>query len=391
MHDFFKRAAAPGIVLAGAALLGLLLANSAAAPVLSAFLGAPVHVGLSPVVIVRPVSLWINDGLMSVFFFLVGLEIKREIMTGTLSSRRRLTLPLAAALGGMLVPAALYTAINWGNAFDLRGWAIPSATDIAFALAAISLLGSRVPLSARVFLTAVAVIDDLGAVLIIAFFYTESVSPAMLMAALACFAAMLALNLLAVRRVAPYVVLGLVLWVFLLESGVHPTLAGVATAFAMPLRQPPKDALLEHRLQAWVNFGVLPIFALANAGLSLAGVSTELLSHSILWGVGLGLALGKPLGVLLGAGLALRLRLAERPLDMSRRMLLGLACYCGIGFTMSLFIGSLAFGANPDTMKLVKLGVALGSATAALAGYFVLRNSPVPTRRAPLQRSSLRI
>jgi NhaA family Na+:H+ antiporter len=218
MHDFFKRAAAPGIVLAGAALLGLLLANSAAAPVLSAFLGAPVHVGLSPVVIVRPVSLWINDGLMSVFFFLVGLEIKREIMTGTLSSRRRLTLPLAAALGGMLVPAALYTAINWGNAFDLRGWAIPSATDIAFALAAISLLGSRVPLSARVFLTAVAVIDDLGAVLIIAFFYTESVSPAMLMAALACFAAMLALNLLAVRRVAPYVVLGLVLWVFMLES-----------------------------------------------------------------------------------------------------------------------------------------------------------------------------
>jgi len=391
MHDFFKRASAPGIVLAGAALLGLLLANSAAAPVLSAFLGAPVHVGLSPVVIVRPVSLWINDGLMSVFFFLVGLEIKREIMTGTLSSRRRLTLPLAAALGGMLVPAALYTAINWGNAFDLRGWAIPSATDIAFALAAISLLGSRVPLSARVFLTAVAVIDDLGAVLIIAFFYTESVSPAMLMAALACFAAMLALNLLAVRRVAPYVVLGLVLWVFLLASGVHPTLAGVATAFAMPLRQPPKDALLEHRLQAWVNFGVLPIFALANAGLSLAGVSTELLSHSILWGVGLGLALGKPLGVLLGAGLALRLRLAERPLDMSRRMLLGLACYCGIGFTMSLFIGSLAFGANPDTMKLVKLGVALGSATAALAGYFVLRNSPVPTRRAPLQRSSLRI
>jgi NhaA family Na+:H+ antiporter len=326
-----------------------------------------------------------------VFFFLVGLEIKREIMTGTLSSRRRITLPLAAALGGMLVPAALYTAINWGNAVDLRGWAIPSATDIAFALAAISLLGSRVPLSARVFLTAVAVIDDLGAVLIIALFYTESVSPVMLVAALACFAAMLALNLLGVRRIVPYVVLGLVLWVFLLESGVHPTLAGVATAFAMPLRRPPKDALLEHQLQAWVNFGVLPIFALANAGLALGGLSLALLSGPVLLGIGLGLALGKPMGVLLGSGLALRLRLAERPLDMSRRMLVGLACYCGIGFTMSLFIGALAFRANPDTMKLVKLGVALGSAAAALAGYFVLRNSPVAARRAPLPRASLRI
>jgi NhaA family Na+:H+ antiporter len=391
MHDFFKRASAPGIVLAVAALLGLLLANSAAAPALSAFLGAELHVGFAPVAIVRPVSLWINDGLMSVFFFLVGLEIKREIMTGTLSSRRRITLPLAAALGGMLVPAALYAAINWGNAADLRGWAIPSATDIAFALAAISLLGARVPLSARVFLTAVAVIDDLGAVLIIALFYTESVAPQMLVAALACFAAMLTLNRLAVRRIAPYVVLGLVLWVFLLESGVHPTLAGVATAFAMPLRRPPKDALLEHRLQAWVNFGVLPIFALTNAGLALGGLSRGLLSHSILLGVGLGLALGKPMGVLLGSGLALRLRLAERPLDMSRRMLLGLACYCGIGFTMSLFIGSLAFRANPDTMKLVKLGVVFGSAAAALAGYLVLRSSPVPARRAPLPRSSPRV
>lgn len=391
MRDFFKRTSAPGVVLAGAALLGLLLANSAAAPALNAFLRAELHLGLGEVAIVRPVSLWINDGLMSVFFFLVGLEIKREIMTGSLSSRRRLTLPLAAALGGMLMPAALYVAINWGNAFDLHGWAIPSATDIAFALAAISLLGPRVPLSARLFLTAVAVIDDLGAVLIIALFYTESVSPEMLLATLVCLAGMLAMNLLKVRRIAPYVVLGLFLWVFLLQSGVHPTLAGVATAFAMPLRRPPKDALLEHQLQSWVNFGVLPIFALSNAGLALGGLSWDLFSHSVLLGVGLGLVLGKPLGVLLGAGLALRLGLAERASDMSRRMLIGLACYCGTGFTMSLFIGSLAFRGNPDTMQLVKLGVALGSAAAALAGYLVLRNSPVPVRRAPVQRSSLRI
>jgi NhaA family Na+:H+ antiporter len=176
-----------------------------------------------------------------------------------------------------------------------------------------------------------------------------------------------------------------------LQSGVHPTLAGVATAFAMPLRRPPKDALLEHSLQAWVNFGVLPIFALANAGVALGGLSSALLSNSIFLGVGLGLALGKPLGVLLGAGLALRLKLAERPTDMSRRMLLGLACYCGIGFTMSLFIGTLAFRGNVDTMQLVKLGVALGSAAAALAGYLVLRKSPRPARRTSLERSSLRI
>ncbi len=378
-------------MLAGAAGLGLLLANSAAGPSLRALLGHEMPLGLGRAVIVRPVSLWINDGLMSVFFFLVGLEIKREILTGTLSSSRRLTLPLAAALGGMLLPAALYTAINWGNAADLRGWAIPSATDIAFALAALSLLGSRVPLGARVFLTAVAVIDDLGAVLIIALFYTESVALDMLVAALACFAVLLAMNLLGVRRIAPYVALGLVLWVLLLQSGVHPTLAGVATAFAMPLRRPPKDALLEHSLQAWVNFGVLPIFALANAGVALGGLSSALLSNSIFLGVGLGLALGKPLGVLLGAGLALRLKLAERPTDMSRRMLLGLACYCGIGFTMSLFIGALAFRGNADTMQLVKLGVALGSAAAALAGYLVLRNSPRPARRTSLERSSLRI
>lgn len=391
MRGFLRRSSSPGIVLAGAAGLGLLLANSAAGPYLSAFLGHEVQLGLGRAIIVRPVSLWINDGLMSVFFFLVGLEIKREILTGTLSSSRRLALPLAAALGGMLLPAALYAAINWGNAADLRGWAIPSATDIAFALAAISWLASRVPLSARVFLTAVAVIDDLGAVLIIALFYTESVALEMLAGAFVCFAAMLAMNRFGVRRIAPYVLLGLVLWTFLLQSGVHPTLAGIATAFAMPLRRPPKDALLEHALQSWVNFGVLPIFALANAGVALGGLSSALLSNSIFLGVGLGLALGKPLGVLLGAGLALRLKLAERPIDMKRRMLLGLACYCGIGFTMSLFIGSLAFRGNPDTMKLVKLGVALGSATAALAGYLVLRNSPIPARRAPLERSSQRI
>jgi NhaA family Na+:H+ antiporter len=391
MRHFFRQASAPGIVLAGAAALGLALANSPAAPVLSGFLVAEPHLGLGQIAIVRPVSLWINDGLMSVFFFLVGLEIKREIMTGTLSSRRRLALPLAAAIGGMILPAAIYATLNWGKAVELHGWAIPSATDIAFALAAISLLGARIPLSARVFLTAVAVIDDLGAVVIIALFYTESVSPQMLVAALACFAAMLALNLGGVRRIAPYVVLGLLLWICLLQSGVHPTLAGVATAFAMPLARPPRDALLEHKLQAWVNFGVLPIFALTNAGVALGGLALGVLGHSVLLGVGLGLFIGKPLGVLLGASLALRLRLAERPSDMRMRMLVGLACYCGIGFTMSLFIGSLAFHGNPKIMELVKLGVALGSVAAALAGYLVLRRSPTPQRRASLQGLSSRV
>jgi NhaA family Na+:H+ antiporter len=391
MRDFFRRASAPGIVLAGAAALGLALANSPAAPALSGFLGAELHLGLGQMALVRPVSLWINDGLMSVFFFLVGLEIKREILTGTLSSRRRLALPLAAAIGGMVLPAAIYAAFNWGKAVEVHGWGIPSATDIAFALAAISLLGARIPLSARVFLTAVAVIDDLGAVLIIALFYTESVSPPMLVAALACFAAMLAMNLAGVRRLAPYVVIALLLWICLLQSGVHPTLAGVATAFAMPLGRPPRDALLEHQLQAWVNFGVLPIFALTNAGLTLGGLSPGLLGNSVLLGVGLGLLIGKPAGVLLGAGLALRLRLAERPLDMRMRMLAGLACYCGIGFTMSLFIGSLAFHRNPEIMKLVKLGVALGSVAAALAGYLVLRSSPIPQRRASLSSLSSRV
>jgi NhaA family Na+:H+ antiporter len=387
MLNFFRRDSAAGLVLCAATLLAVALSNSALAPWYQHVLGLELAVRFSAFGIAKSVLLWINDGLMAIFFFLVGLEIKREVLLGELSSPRRLALPLAAAIGGMTLPAAIYAAINWHDPIGIRGWAIPSATDIAFALGALSLLSSRIPASLRVFLTAVAILDDLGAIIIIAMFYTDDLSAAMLLGALMCLAALSLLNLLRVRMAAPYILLGLVLWVCVLKSGVHATLAGVATAFAIPLAPGARDShvralapvdRLEHALKPWVNFGILPIFALANAGLPFTGVTSDAFLHTVTLGIIIGLIAGKSIGVFTGAWVAIRLRVAEAPAGADFKMLFGIACLCGIGFTMSLFIGSLAFGGSGDYGVFLKLGVISGSLVAGVLGSSILAISPCP-------------
>lgn len=391
MRDFFKRDSAAGAVLGCAALLALAVSNSAAMPCYRHLLDLDVGAQVFALRSSKPLLLWINDGLMAIFFFLVGLEIKREIMTGELSSARRMALPLAAALGGMALPAAIYAVINRHDAVAFRGWAIPSATDIAFALGALSLLGSRIPNSLRVFLTAVAILDDLGAILIIAVFYTDELSGAMLAAAAVCLAALILLNRLRVHSTAPYLLLGVLLWVCVLQSGVHATLAGVATAVALPRipRAGPGGAAeraraddLEHALKPWVNFGILPLFAFANAGLSFAGVKVASLSHTVTLGIAFGLIAGKSIGVFCGAQAAIVWGLADAPRDSNATLLFGVACLCGIGFTMSLFIGSLAFGERGDYPNLLKLGVLLGSAVAGLMGAAVLASGAAARGRS---------
>jgi NhaA family Na+:H+ antiporter len=391
MRDFFKRDSAPGVLLACATLLALAACNSAALPWYRHFVDFDLGAHIFALRLSMPLLLWVNDGLMAIFFFLVGLEIKREILTGELSSARRMVLPLAAALGGMALPAAIYAVINRHDPVAFRGWAIPSATDIAFALGALSLLGSRIPNSLRVFLTAVAILDDLGAILIIAVFYTEDLSGAMLAAAAVCLAALILLNRLGVRKTSPYLVAGFLLWVCVLQSGVHATLAGVATALAIPLE--PGNGTggadgatlvddLEHAMKPWVNFGILPLFAFANAGLSFAAVAMSSLLHRVTLGIALGLIVGKSVGVFCGAQAALLLRLADAPRDSDATLLFGVACLCGIGFTMSLFIGSLAFGERGDYPNLLKLGVFLGSAAAGVVGAAVLTAGAATRARA---------
>ena len=374
MQKFLSREWAPGVILTAAAILALSVANSPLQSFYHALLQLPL--GFEALHLRKAFLLWVNDALMAVFFFLVGLEIKREILVGELSSARRLALPLLAAVGGMLVPALLYAGINAHDPVALRGWAIPSATDIAFALGVLSLLGSRVPSSLKVFLTAVAIIDDLGAILIIAFFYTDTLSLPMLAAAAGCIAVLVALNLGGVTRMAPYLLVGAVLWYCVLKSGVHPTLAGVATALALPMS---RDATgysafdaLEHGLKPWVNFVILPIFAFSNAGLSLAGLSLQSAAHPITLGIALGLVLGKATGIFGTCWVVVRLGWAEMPAGARQVHVFGVACLCGIGFTMSLFIGMLAFGEGNDYANLVKLGVMSGSVVAAAAGAAIL-------------------
>jgi NhaA family Na+:H+ antiporter len=363
MQKLLSQGWLPGVVLTVAAAAALLTANSSLLPRYEQMLGWPL--GLEVLHLRKPLLLWVNDGLMAVFFLVVGLEIKREILVGELSSRRRLALPLIAAAGGMLVPALIYAGINAHDEVAIRGWAIPAATDIAFALGVLSLLGARVPAALKVFLTAIAIIDDLGAILIIAFFYTASLSQPMLAGAAVCVAVLVAMNALGVRRIAAYLLVGAVLWFFVLKSGVHPTLAGVATALAIPA---PALEKLEHAVKPWVDFGILPIFAFCNAGLSVAGMSLATLAQPIAAGVALGLVAGKAIGIFLSSLLVVKLGWAELPARVSVRQLFGVACLCGIGFTMSLFIGSLAFGDSGEHPNLVKLGVMSGSLVAATLG-----------------------
>jgi NhaA family Na+:H+ antiporter len=379
VRAFFRHEAAGGLVLMAAAVAALLVRNSPLAGGYDAFLNLPVAIQAGSLQIAKPLLLWVNDGLMAVFFFLVGLEIKRELLEGGLSSPARAAMPVAAALGGMAAPAAIYLFANAGNPAAANGWAIPTATDIAFALGVLILLGKRVPLSLKVFLTAVAIIDDLGAIVIIALFYTDNLSIAMIGLASAGIAVLAALNRADVTRIGAYVLVGIFLWVCVLKSGVHATLAGVVCALAIPLKTRNAGVgspllRMEHALQPWVAFGVLPLFAFCNAGVPLAGVTVDALFSGIPVGIALGLLVGKPLGICLVCWLMTLPGWGALPEGASRLQFFAVALLCGIGFTMSLFIGSLAFDdADPGAMTMVRLGVLGGSVVAGLAGYLVMR------------------
>jgi NhaA family Na+:H+ antiporter len=375
-EQFFRKEAAGGIVLLACTVIALGLANSPWATTYEAVLHHPLGIGGDLFELELSLHEWINDGLMAVFFFLVGLEIKREMLIGELASFRRASLPIAGAIGGMMVPALIYAVFNVGGP-GATGWGIPMATDIAFALGVVALLGPRVPIALRVFLAAVAIVDDIGAVLVIATFYTASIASMGLMAAAVFLAILIALNLSGVRSPIPYIVLGILLWIAVLLSGIHATIAGVLLAFTIPARtaEPSETPLLErleHVLHAPVAFLIVPLFALANAGVRLDGVSGSH-SISIMSGVALGLVVGKPLGITLAAWLAVRLRFAVLPAGVDWRLLRAVSCLGGIGFTMSLFVGALAF---PDVARLdsAKLGVLLASGVAAVIGWIMLRS-----------------
>jgi NhaA family Na+:H+ antiporter len=373
---FAQHEAAGGLVLMAAALAALIASNSPLAWLYDGFLYTPVGVRVGPLAIDKPLLLWINDGLMAVFFFLVGLEIKRELLRGELSTLGQAALPALAAAGGMAVPAAIYAAINAGDPAALKGWAIPTATDIAFSVGVLALLGSRVPASLKIFLLALAIIDDLGAIVIIALFYTEHLSWEMLAPAAAGVAVLCALNVRGVMRPAPYVLTGIFIWVCVLKSGVHATLAGVVVALAIPLRSgsPEQASLLEQleeSLHPWVAFAVLPLFAFANAGVSLLGLSLAKLMEPVPLGIALGLLPGKTIGILGATWLAVWAGLAQKPAGATWAQIAGLAVLGGVGFTMSLFIGMLAFP-DPAHAAQLRLGVLAGSLVSAVVGYLVL-------------------
>ncbi len=386
IQDFLRLEASAGIILMFAAVLALIANNTLLAPLYDALLSTPMVIRIGAFEIAKPLLLWINDGLMAVFFFLVGLEIKREIIHGELSSYEKASLPVFAAIGGMAVPAAIYAWINWGNPDTISGWAIPAATDIAFALGILALLGSRVPISLKVFLLAVAIIDDLGAILIIALFYTGDLSTAAIVFAAAGFVVLMTLNLYGVKSIAPYVVIGIVVWAAVLKSGVHATLAGVLIALTIPLQGHNADEQsplhkLEHDLHPWVAYLVLPLFAFANAGVSFAGLSLSSLFSEITLGIALGLFVGKQVGVLAFSALAVAVKLARLPEGVSWAQIYGAACLTGVGFTMSLFIGTLAFD-TADVLNEVRLGVLAGSILSGVVGYAVIRAS-LSSRPAP--------
>lgn len=388
LQQFLRLEAAGGIVLCAAAALALLVANTPLSGLYERLLDLPVAVRVGGLVLAKPLLLWVNDGLMAVFFMLIGLELKRELLDGELSRPANAILPIAAAIGGMVLPAFIDLAVTWGDPVAMRGWAIPTATDTAFALGLLAMVGRRAPGSLKAFLLGLAIIDDVAAIIIIAAFFTSNLVTAALVLAGLGVIALVALNLAGVSRLAPYMLVGVFVWVCVLKSGVHATLAGVGVGLAVPLRVTRGESpllRLEHALHPWVAFGVMPVFAFANAGLQFSSVSISDLLHPIQLGIVLGLLLGKPIGITLASLLAVRLRLGALPEGATWRHICGVALLAGIGFTMSLFIGTLAFPGDSYNGD-IRLAVLLASVIAGSAAYFTLRGASAPV--TPQSRSS---
>ncbi len=377
---FFKLEAASGLVLLFAAIIALFISNSNLADLYFSTLNKYLFIGINNFGLKLSVIHWINDALMAIFFFFVTLEIKREFLQGELSNIKQALLPIVAAVGGMLVPALFYVFINFGDSETLKGWAIPSATDIAFSLGVLSLLGKRVPLSLKVFLTALAIIDDLGAIVIIALFYSGDLSIKYLILMLAAFIILLLINKFNIKKFLPYLIVGLFLWDFTHNSGVHATIAGVLLAMTIPHRKQEKDFSLlikiEHAISPYVAFGIMPLFAFANAGVSLEGLTFGSLLNKVPLGILLGLFVGKQLGVFIFSYVSIKTKIAQMPNDTSWYNFYGVGVLTGIGFTMSLFVGNLAFAENMQYMDGVKIGVLTGSLLSTLFGYFLILLTP---------------
>ncbi|MDP2560144.1 Na+/H+ antiporter NhaA [Psychrobium sp. 1_MG-2023] len=384
IEEFIKKESSAGIVLIFVTVIALLLKNTGLSDFYDAFLNTPVEVRFGALHIDKPLLLWINDGLMAVFFLLIGLEVKREIIEGHLSSPAQVVLPGFAAVGGMVVPAAVYLYFVGIDSPGTQGWAIPTATDIAFALGVLSLLGKRVPVSLKIFLMALAIIDDLGAIIIIALFYTVELSTLSIVVAAAALTTLVVMNRLGVDRKAAYVIVGVILWISVLKSGVHATLAGVALAFTIPLKQRPGKIVgrersmlksMEHDLHYWVAFFILPLFAFVNAGVDFRDISVEQILTPVPLGIAAGLFIGKQVGVFFFSWIAIKLKLAKMPDDSNMTQIYGVSILTGIGFTMSLFVNSLAFTDPTQFMFADKLAILVGSFASGVIGYLVLRYS----------------
>ena len=377
---FFELEAASGLVLLFAAIIALMISNSNLSELYFSTLNQYLFIGINNFRSKLSVLHWINDALMAIFFFFVTLEIKREFLQGELSNMKQALLPIIAAIGGMVVPALFYVFINYGDSETINGWAIPSATDIAFSLGVLSLLGKRVPLSLKVFLTALAIIDDLGAILIIALFYSGDLSVKYLSLMLLAFIILLLINKFNIKRFLPYLVVGIFLWDFTHNSGIHATIAGVLMAMTIPHRKKEKDFSLlikvEHAISPYVAFGIMPLFAFANAGVSLDGLSIDSLLDKVPLGILLGLFVGKQLGVFVFSYLSIKTKIAQMPNNANWFNFYGVGVLTGIGFTMSLFVGNLAFVENVQYMDGVKIGVLTGSLLSTLFGYFLILLTP---------------
>ena len=380
IQDFLKLEAASGIILMFSAIAAMVIANSPWSIYYDLLLDIPVVVAVGTFEIAKPLLLWINDGLMALFFFLVGLELKREFLEGDLSKPGQVTLPAIGAVGGMLIPALCYVALNYNDPVALNGWAIPTATDIAFALGILAIIGSKVPLQLKVFLTSLAIFDDLGAIIVIAFFYTDQLSMLSLTVSAVMLAILFVFNRKGVTSTAPYIFIGIVLWVAVLKSGVHATLAGVILALFIPIKgkagEPSPLKSLEHNLHALVAFIVLPIFAFANAGINFSGVGIEQIMSPVPLGIILGLVVGKQIGVFGFCFVAIKLGFAKLPENVNWTLLYGVAMLCGVGFTMSLFVGSLAFEQSADSPLFQdRLGIVVGSLISGVLGYLLIRHA----------------